>query len=273
MKNALGRGWWTLERFGLSPAKLGRRLTTRDGPRVFCITVPKAGTHLLERALCLHPALARKLLRTVRSNNVAKLGGLEGIARGLRRGQVAMSHLHHTPDHAEILSREGLVTIFLVRDPRDIVVSEAVYLASGDRRHRLHPMFASQPDAKERILLLLRGDSEHGVVAMGRKLERYAGWLDSGALVVRFEDLVGSSGGGDDERQRAALRSIFAHLGLPEEDIDIRSLAAHLFSAKSPTFHRGAIGQWRQQFDPEIEAAFRESVGDAMARYGYPDPS
>ena len=152
MKNALGRGWWTLERFGLSPAKLGRRLTTHDGPRVFCITVPKAGTHLLERALCLHPALARKLLPTVRSNNVARLGGLEGIARGLRPGQVAMSHLHHTPDHAEILSREGLVTIFLIRDPRDIVVSEAVYLAHGDRRHRLHPMFASQPDAKDRIL-------------------------------------------------------------------------------------------------------------------------
>src|SRR5439155_3191252 len=162
-----------------------------------------------------------------------------------------------------------LVTIFLIRDPRDIVVSEAVYLAHGDRRHRLHPMFSSQPDAKDRILLLLRGDAEHGVVALHRKLERYAGWLDSGALVVRFEDLVGSSGGGDDERQRAALRSIFVRLGFPEEEIDIESLAGHLFSAKSPTFHRGAIGQWRQQFDPEIEAAFRETIGDAMARYGY----
>ena len=32
------------------------------------------------------------------------------------------------------------------------------------------------------------------------------------------------------------------------------------------------VQQWRQQFDSEIEAAFRESIGDAMARYGYPDP-
>src|SRR2546427_9474244 len=218
IRDSVGRRWWTLERFGFTPAKLARRAAPGKGPKVFCVSVPKAGTHLLERALCLHPQLYRKLLPTIRSNNLERHGGIERVVARLKPGQLAMSHLHFDPTADELFGRSGVGSVFLIRDPRDMVVSEAFYLVSGDTRHRLHRMFAEQATMKDRIMLLLRGDPEHGVVATGRKLERYAGWLDSQALVVRFEDLVGAAGGGDDDARTLALRAVFEHLGLASDD-------------------------------------------------------
>ena len=59
---------------------------------------------------------------------------------------------------------------------------------------------------------LRAGDKPAGKA--GRKLDRYGGWLASGALVVRFEDLIGGAGGGDDAAQASAIRSVYTHLGL-----------------------------------------------------------
>jgi hypothetical protein len=271
LRSVAGRGWWSLDRFGLTPSKVARRLAPGHGPRVFCISVPKAGTHLLERALCLHPRLSRKLMPTIRSNNIGRFGGLEGVVARLRPGQVVMSHLHFDPTARDVLRAAAIPSIFLIRNPKDMLVSEAFYLASGDTKHRLHPMIAEQASVKDRIMLLLRGDPAHGVVGTGKKLQRYAGWLDSGALVVRFEDLVGSPGGGDDAIKASTLQAIFEHLGLPADDATVDRIAGELFSSKSPTFHRGAIGQWRKYFDPEVLSEFERNAGAAAALYGYGD--
>ena len=61
----LTRAWWDLQRFGLTPDKLPRRVHNPQAPPVFLISIPKSGTHLLERALCLHPLLYRRLERTL----------------------------------------------------------------------------------------------------------------------------------------------------------------------------------------------------------------
>ena len=100
-------------------------------------------------------------------------------------------------------------------------------------------------------------------------LSGFEGWLDSGALVMRFEDLVGSSGGGDDIRQRAALRSMYDFLGLDVDQRFIESVGNRLFSSRSPTFRRGTIGAWRQQFDPEVEEEFERTAGALVERFGY----
>jgi hypothetical protein len=244
-------------------------VVNRTEPRVLCVSVPKAGTHLLERAICLHPRLYRKLLPTIRALNVERHGGLERIARRLRPGQVVAAHLHFDPAYPAMLERAGVSTIFLIRDPRDVVVSEAHYL-STNREHRLHGLFARQAGFVEALRLVIAGDEEHGVVGIGRKLERYGGWLTGGALVVRFEDLIGQAGGGDAAAQLKAIRSVFGHLGLETDDAFASSVAGRLFSSSSPTFRKGAIGSWRPHFDdPDIRELFEREAGPHMAAYGY----
>jgi sulfotransferase family protein len=259
---------WTLERFGLTPSKLARRVADRSAPRVFCVSIPKAGTHLLERALCLHPRLYRKLLPTVSEENIGRWGGLEKLLRRLRPGQVAASHLRFAPRVPEILARSGVSGVFLVRDPHDIVVSQVHYV-SKRADHRLHGAFSERADAKEKLRLAIAGDPGAGAPSIGDRLDYFAGWLDAGCLVVRFEDLVGPGGGGDAMRQRDAVASLYRYLGLPAEVADVAVICENLFSADSPTFRKGSIGGWRTSFDPELEALFDEIVGDRALPYGY----
>jgi len=258
---------WTFERFGLSPAKLRYRLRDPGAPKILCVSIPKAGTHLLERALCLHPKLYRKLLPTVSDENVDRWGGVPGLVTKVRPGQVVAAHLRFHASYPDVIARGDVRPILLIRDPRDIVVSQVHYV-SKRTDHRLHSLFEELPDVKERLRLAIAGDPERGVVSIGDRLGYFAGWLDT-ALVVRFEDLVGPDGGGTRDRQDATLRSIYGFLGMDVDGPTLARIGARLFSTDSPTFRSGAIGGWRRSLDPELQALFERTVGDRIRPYGY----
>ena len=193
----LARQLWTAQRFGLTPRKLAGRAARAGVPRVLVVSLPKAGTHLVERAVCLHPRLYRQFRRTLNPENVGP-EGLDGVLRTLRPGQVAVAHLPFDPAYASLL--EGVRTLFVVRDPRDMAVSLAHYI-EGRGDHPLHFAYGERPDERSRIELAILGDAEARPPAPSLEslLAGFAGWLESGALVVRFEDLIGARGGGGDD--------------------------------------------------------------------------
>ena len=261
------RNLWTLERFGLSPGKLRYRISDPGAPRVFMVSIPKAGTHLLERALCLHPQLYRKLLPTIDRADVARRGGFDRLMGSIRPGQVVVSHLRFDQTYGDTLRRRGVHGLFLIRDPHDVVVSQVHYVAKRDD-HQFHKLFMARADPREKLRLAITGDATHGLPSIGDRLDYFAGWLDSGCRVVRFEDLVGPGGGGSAEAQEAAVASVFRGIGLATDGPLVGSICRRLFSTDSPTFRKGSIGGWRDAFDPELEQLFDEVVGDRAARYG-----
>ncbi len=142
MPSALARQWWTAQRFGLTPRKLAGRVA-RAGvlPRVLVVSLPKAGTHLVERAVCLHPRLYRRFLPTLNPENVGRRG-LAGVVRAQRPGQVVVAHLPFDPAYPALLA--DVKTLFVIRDPRDMAVSLAHYIESrGD--HPLHFAYSERP--------------------------------------------------------------------------------------------------------------------------------
>ena len=265
---SMKRKVWTLQRFGLLPGDLRLRLLDRGAPKVFCVSIPKAGTHLLERAICLHPRLYRKLLPTIGDGNVVRWKSLEDILANLHPGQALVSHLSFRPEFPTALEKHGVRTVFLMRDPRDTVVSQT-HFVTRETKHRQHGAFVDQGSDRDRLMLSIQGDPTRGVLGIAERLDRYAGWLTSGALAVRFEDLVGPGGGGDAATQEAAVRGIYRHLGLPDDPALVRSVCARLFSSDSPTFRKGSIGGWRDSFDPELEKLFEETVQGRLEQYGY----
>jgi len=254
---------WTLERFGYTPAKLVARLRNRTEPRIVVVSVPKAGTHLLERALCLHPRLYRTRLPTIMNRDW--WNGLDALLRRLGPGQILLTHLRYREEHPSVIRDGGAKCVFLVRDPRDIVVSNAFYSA----RHPANDAFRHLPEVRDRIRLVITGDADAGVMSIAERLDHFSGWLDAGFPVVRFEDLVGGRGGGDDATQRAALTELFTYLDVAREPAMLDRIAAGLFSWSSPTFRRGAIGAWRDHFDDELLALFAGVMQDRLQRYGY----
>ena len=261
----LTRHWWTAERFGVTPRKLLERVTQTRLPKVLCVSLPKAGTHLVERAVCLHAGMHRRILPTLNPENVGA-EGLAGVLRKLRPGQVVLAHLPFDPAYPELVERQGVRALFAVRDPRDIAVSLAHYI-EGRGDHPLHFVYSSRPDERSRIELAILGDADVRPPAPSLEslLAGFAGWLKSGAPVVRFEELIGVRGGGDADAQAQAVADMYSYLGLdPGKDV-----ADRLFSTASPTFRAGQIGQWRDRFDPGLEALFHRETGRWMEVYGY----
>jgi hypothetical protein len=268
MASSLSRVKWNLTRFGFTPGKLIQRMIRGDEPKILCVSISKSGTHLLERALCLHTRLYRKLIPTLHLNNIDDYGGFDTLMGVLRPGQILVSHLWYSPAYIEILHRHNVRCLLMIRDPRDVVLSMAFYI-SKQKKHFLHKMYASEPVLANRIKLAILDSEASRGLSIGQKLERFAGWLSSGALVVRFEDLVGIHGGGTQARQTAALRSIFAYLEMDFGEDEIDGYSRRLFTVESPTFRKGGIGQWREFFDDEIEEMYRQETDGWLSVYGY----
>jgi hypothetical protein len=267
--SSIPRDRWTLERFGLTPSKLWyRALPDRGAARVLSVSLPKAGTHLLERTLCLHPRLYRKLMPTVWPEELERRGALPRLLRTLSPGQIAVSHIPFRDGYPEVVGRARARSLFLIRDPRDIVLSQAHY-AVNHPRHPFHQAFARAHDLRGRIMVAIDGDEAVGLESIAQRLDRYDGWLIGADLVVRFEDLVGPSGGGDLGQQLAVVEAIYRLLGVDADQPLVEEVCGRLFSRDSPTFRSGTIGGWRDQLDDELLARFQAAVGDRAMRYGY----
>jgi len=55
---------WNARRFGITPDKWSARLFPKE-IRLMTISIPKTGTHLLERVICLHPVFYRRIMKTL----------------------------------------------------------------------------------------------------------------------------------------------------------------------------------------------------------------
>ena len=170
-----------------------------------------------------------------------------------------------------------VASLFIVRDPRDIVVSHAHYVA-GLQRHHLHEHYTVVlRTSEDRLMASIVGfpaaAGRRGLPSIGSRLARYAGWLhQKQTLVLRFEDLVGEAGGGNQSSQRKAIDDISRHISRPIDDAQRTRVAAGVHARGSATLRRGVISDWQNHFTDEHRAAFAEVAGPQLSEWGYADP-
>ncbi|MGQ4646876.1 sulfotransferase domain-containing protein [Lyngbya aestuarii] len=245
-----------------------------SGPKVFASSFPKGGTNLLVRVLYLLPLLSPRLHYHVDNHTPQLIQKLSAI----RGGQYLSGHVYWSPEIIDTLTTKNIRTLFVIRDLRDIAVSNAYYISYKEPEHRLHKYFSSLKSDAERLMASIVGVDgkllKDGIrsKSIGEHATAYAPWLDEeNCLTVRFEDLIGSSGGGSDEKQVETIRTITHHLGLNVSEYQINQIADKTFFKKSLTFHKGQIGNWRNHFTEEHKRVFREIAGEALMKFGYID--
>jgi hypothetical protein len=188
------------------------------------------------------------------------------------------THWMYTPEFADFVTQHSFAVFFMIRDPRDQIVSMA--------RMVQHGFEANQTGDLEQIILdLIDGRQCHflpwgvernglypiewemGVVPF---YQAYMPWTTRPkVLVVKFEDLVGPSGGGSSERQLRCIQEIGSHMGSALSPERAQLLAATLFG-ESATFSEGKIGSWKQHFTQQMKDAFAKAGGIALLqRLGY----
>ncbi|EDY81312.1 Sulfotransferase domain superfamily [Verrucomicrobiia bacterium DG1235] len=275
-KNIITKKAW---RYGASIPRFCSRLSSdgtdwKRNPAVLVNSFPKSGTHLLSQILGVLPGLrdwgnfwASNPSLTLKERAPVKMAK---SIRGVASGELVCAHLNYSEPVAEALRDKNIVHYFIYRDPRDVVVSEAYYLAHMNRWHRMHNRFKRLGSQTERVLLSIRGLPEGGVryPNIGERFKMFEGWINNPSVCsITYEDLVS-------ERQEEVLRKIFCHY----EDqvgagIDVEEMVAASQEAIDPhrshTFRRGGSGGWKADFNEDLTSAFKAATGDLLVKLGY----
>ena len=195
---------------------------------------------------------------------------LAGRLAGVPEGGFVTAHCIYTPELAGLFHEGGMKTVCILRDPRDVAVSQMHYLKQL-KNHFAHEEYMALPSDRERLMVSIRGGElgGQGLQPLAERYGRFLGWERAGgAVMVRFEDLVGPEGGGSEEAQRLAVGRVAMHLGVPVEERTIGLVGEGLFGA-GRTFRKGQIGGWREEFTAEHEQALEEAAGPLLAELGY----
>jgi hypothetical protein len=255
---------------GLPTYQFARRIHGGAPPRVLANSLPKAGTHLLTGLLQRLPDMTYSGVHIT----LADRPRLPRILGRVRDARYVSAHLPAAPDIVRLLDELQYRCVFILRDPRDAAVSDVHYILRFPQ-HPLHARLHALPGMSQRLTAVIEGlpdvrDRLALMEPMSQRLRDYLGWLEvPGALTVRFEDLVGPNGGGDERRQLAAVRAVAEHVGRPLSEGQARELASAIWSPRSSTFRRGGIGEWREHFEAEHVELTKAALGDALIQLGY----
>lgn len=252
---------------GMRPSAIKGRFT---GPKVLMTSIPKSGTNLLENTLLHFPELRRHKGKTFQRFRTLDDETFRVLSR-IKNGEFLVAHLPAFPSVVDFCRANRIKVLFMTRDPHDIMVSHFKYVSEIDTTHELHEYYKSLSSDDLRLMTSITGDHpRHDSIR--DVLLKHLGWLaDPNTLVIRFEDLIGSQGGGDDGRQRAAVMAIANHLGIEISDVDVDRICSKIYSQKTPTFRSGRIKTWEKYFKENHLRVFNRLTHHLMEPYGYGD--
>jgi sulfotransferase 6B1 len=244
----------------------------RQRPPIVVSTIPKSGTHLVHQIVTALPDvvdygtfIATTVSWRQRPRSVATLTRLIGK---VAPGEVVRAHLVHHPDLVHALAAKNAFVVFVYRDPRDVIVSEAHYLTDSAPWHALHRTFSRLPP-EQRIDVAIDGlgDRPDLYPDVAARYTNYEGWLDDADVAVGFEELVGP------DRDDGIRRIVTAYAARHPGDVDVEATVRRAVDAIAPershTFREGKPGEWRATFSPEQKRRFDEVAGPVLKRYGY----
>ena len=258
-----------LNLWGLAPDKLLGRFGNGASPKILSNSIPKSGTHLLERLLYLLPGVSRQIARTLWIQDSPQL--LERQCARLKKGQFLVCHLWYHEEYLKILEKLQIKPILLIRDPRDIVISNANYITRVNKKHRLHDHFVNHLKGdRERLHFCITGNKEPEEYSIRHVLEKFYPWMHcENVLTIRFKDLIGENGGGSATMQKQTVDQILDFIGIALDKDKKKRLIENVFYSRSKTFNKARINQWKTVFDDEDKKLFKEIAGDWLIKYGY----
>lgn len=261
------------------------RLSRGGGKRlVFCNSFPKSGTHLLAEIL-------RRFDGVRYWNDIVAMQSLSGVmnhpvsieckvASAPNNGLVRCHLSAH--DQIKQMVREHAAAHFLIyRDPRDVAVSHANWVLKEPRFY-LHSYYKDHLRSFDACLMAsitgMTIGSEFGSNLshpdIAANYSRWLGWFDDkDCMCIRFEDLVGERGGGDEEKRLSIVRQLHSVMNVPAPESLTESYGSSAMDpSESHTFRKGKkglIGGWKEVFQPEHTDAFKRISGDLLVRLGY----
>ncbi len=246
-------------------------------PVVIGNAMPKSGSHLLIQVLLGLPKIGPfvdpglpPISRSMANRSLPEDAILANLHR-LKSGDITYCYLHAREPYISELTRDGLATFFIYRDPRDLIISHVFYATQIHAGHGMHRYYTEKLSTMEqRINAAIQGvqSSDAQLSPILTKYQNYLGWLDQPSVsLLRFEDLVLD--------RATTLARILDHMAArgfqpqPPRVEAINALASAIIPQASGTFRRGQPGEWREHFTDENKRIFKSATGNLLQRLGY----
>ena len=251
--------------------------TLAQMPLVFGNAIPKSGSHLINQVLKGLPKLGPFVVsgfppvnRWEDNRKLSPEKTLANIER-MRPGDIGYGYVHCKPPFIKALTAPQRATIFIYRDPRDVVVSAVKYGAYMNPDHPLHSYYWEHlKNDEERYNAIIQGidHPEYPYSSIHTRYQNYLGWLEQPrVLCLRFEDLILD--------QETALGKVLDYLSgfgftlrVPKEKA-VQTLAKSLSPESSGTYRKGQPGGWKENFSPQNKETFKDTAGDLLIQLGY----
>ena len=120
---------------------------------------------------------------------------------------------------------------------------------------------------KEKLAALIAGDEI--IEPIGKHINKFIRWINPRVHFVKFEDLVGAAGGGNDRKQRSSIRRLYEYLDIEIDNDLVEYIATNSRSTNTLTYRTGRIANWKGEFDEELKALFKKIDGNLLIDMGY----
>jgi len=246
-------------------------------------SIPKAGTHLIASVLSRVPGIkfsGQFITHHFASTQFARLEGefpeydevrLDRAVKKIRAGTFGNCHLYYDEYTRGLLTSSAVSALFMIRDPRDILVSQLNYLEQfrGHPHHR--HLMSEYPMRTERLDALINGwepngplSGQAGMADFGTRLRAFKGWSNA-IPTFKFEEFTSTP---DREGLDHSLRRLLQAAGLAAF-CDVESVRAGIGDKWSATLHKATTGGWRDVLSPRQASRIAELAGDYFTEYGY----
>ncbi len=246
-------------------------------PAVLGNAMPKSGSHLIIQVLqgltkigpFVNPGFP-PVNRTEDNRQVSDEGILYVLSK-MRPGDIGYGYLQAKDIFIKALTRSGMASVFVYRDPRDMIVSHVFYATEMFPGHGMHRYYNDKLDSMEkRINAAIGGVTESGFELKGvrARYDAYKDWLtEPEVLCIRFEDLRLDQDNTFNRILEYLEENGFQSRFTRSDAINI--LGDELSPHKSGTFRKGQPGSWREHFTQRNVDYFKQSAGELLVELGY----
>lgn len=246
-------------------------------PKVFGNAMPKSGSHLLTQilggltAICPFVDPGYPPVNRSEDNSPLNPDAVFNNIKEMRSGDIRYGYIHAVPPFLSELTTSDRATVFLYRDPRDMLVSHVFYAKDMYEGHGMHRYYTQNLNTmEERLNAAILGVSEPGfeLASVKQRYDSYLGWLEQPAVLsLKFEDLILD--------RETALNRLLDYLESRGAEIScsrsaaVEQLKKSIAPRKSGTFRKGQPGNWREHFTEANKVNFNQVAGNLLVHLGY----
>lgn len=184
----------------------------------------------------------------------------------IRKGECVPAHISYDLQVAQTINACDIKHILIVRDFRDVILSNINYLDTIDVRHPHNAVFATLKNMDDKISACLEGGASVQMMAWPELIHSYRAWCETpNTLVVKYESLVSQ----DSVVVEDVISQIAEHIYVSQKSFCVSELIKKMFNPNGLTYNAPSVDKWKNGFSGVQAKRLTLALKDELEFFGY----